>query len=599
MLYIFRHLSSYLAPYKKAFGLAVTLTLVQNGLNYLFPQFIKGIFDRVFPGIKEEKGLLILLAWCAGILLLGLLRAAVLRFGIINYEGTANRIAADLRNALYEKLHKAPLSYYGTMRTGDLMSRLTLDVQMVQMFFSFVFSHALSCALTIGAVILLMFLASWKMALIVLAFLPVIIVALVRFSRRTAKGVKDRQEQAGSLTAVLQENITGIRVVKSFATEEQEIEKFREENWKLRGANLRVTLLNARMLPLLILFSGAGTLVVLGVGGWLVSAGEITIGSFMAFNSYLGLLGWPMWMLAPTLSHVKQAEGSARRLLEIFQAPEEARPVKPVRRVIRGEIRFKDVSFEYTNPEGTVAVLEKINLRIDPGEKVAVIGLTGSGKSTLVNLIPRLFRPTSGKIYLDGIDLNDWDLDSLRRQIGLVDQETFLFSTTIGENIAFGAVETGPEAERARAIINSAQKARIHDFIVSLPEHYNTIVGERGVGLSGGQKQRVAIARALFTNPKILILDDSTSSVDPETEKEIQESLKELMAGRTTIIVTQRMSMARLADRIILLSSGEIKAEGEHGFLYDSNQYYRLLHDIQLKQVERPEEELLRGLEGL
>jgi ATP-binding cassette subfamily B protein len=424
-------------------------------------------------------------------------------------------------------------------------------------------------------------------------------VALVSFSRATARGVKDRQEQAGNLTAVLQENITGIRVVKSFATEEREIEKFKQENWKLRGANLRVTLLNARMLPLLVFFSGVGALVVLGVGGRLVSAGEITIGSFMAFNSYLGLLAWPMWMLAPTLSHIKQAEGSARRLLEIFQAAEEVRPAKPVRRVIRGEIHFEEVSFEYTNPEGTVAVLEGINLRIDPGEKVAVIGLTGSGKSTLVNLIPRLYRPTSGKIYLDGIDLNDWDLASLRCQISLVDQETFLFSTTIGENIAFGAGATGLEAERTRVIINAAQKARIHDFIVSLPEHYNTIVGERGVGLSGGQKQRVAIARALFTNPKILILDDSTSSVDPETEKEIQDSLKELMAGRTTIIVTQRMSMARLADRIILLSSGEIKAEGEHSFLYDSNHYYRLLHDIQLKQVERPEEELLRGLEGL
>src|SRR5690554_4578363 len=180
MYYIFKHLSSFLAPYKKAFGLAVTLTLVQNGLNYLFPQFIKGVFDQVFPGIKEEKGLLVLLAWCAGIFCLGLLRAVVLRFGIINYEGTANRVAADLRNALYKKLHKVPLSYYGTMRTGDLMSRLTLDVQMVQMFFAFVFSHALSSGLTIGAVILLMFLASWKMALIVLAFLPVIIVALVR-----------------------------------------------------------------------------------------------------------------------------------------------------------------------------------------------------------------------------------------------------------------------------------------------------------------------------------------------------------------------------------------------------------------------------------
>jgi ABC-type multidrug transport system fused ATPase/permease subunit len=599
MFYIFKHLSSFLAPYKKAFGLAVTISVVQNGLNYLFPQLVRVVFDQVFPRIREEKGLLLLLAWCAGILLLGLLRATIMRIQIINYEGTGNRVAADLRNAMYKKLHNIPLSYYGTMRTGDLMTRLTLDVQMVQQFYAFVFSHFFNCCLTTGSVVILMFLASWKMALIVMAFLPVVVAALLRFSRETAKGVKRRQEQAGSLAAVLQENITGIRVVKSFATEEREMAKFREENWKLRGANLWVTLLNARMLPLLVLFSGAGTLVVLGVGGRLVSAGEITIGAFMAFNSYLGLLNWPMWMLAPTLSHLKQAEGSARRLVEILETPEEVRPEKPVCRVIRGEIRFEDVSFEYTSPEGTVAVLEKINLRIAPGEKVAVIGLTGSGKSTLVNLIPRLYRPTSGKIYLDGIDLNDWDLDCLRRQISLVDQETFLFSTTIGENIAFGAPVADPEEERAQAIVNAARKARIHDFIVSLPEHYNTIVGERGVGLSGGQKQRVAIARALFTGPKILILDDSTSSVDPETEKEIQDSLKELMAGRTTLIVTQRMSMARLADRIILLSSGEIKAEGEHRSLYDSNHYYRLLHDIQLKHVERPEEELLRGLEGL
>ena len=270
MFYLFKHLSSYLSPYKRSFLLAVTLTLVQNCLNYLFPQLIKGVFDQVFPMIKDEKGLLLLLAWCTGILLLGFLRATILRVQIINYEGTSNRIAADLRNALYKKLHKAPLSYYGTMRTGDLMTRLTLDVQMVQQFYAFVFSHFFSCCLTLGAVIVLMFLASWKMTLIVMVFLPVITVSLVRFSRETAKGVKARQEQAGNLTAVLQENITGIRVVKSFATEEQEIAKFREENWKLRGANLRVTLLNASMHPLLVLFTGVFTLVVLGVGGRLV-----------------------------------------------------------------------------------------------------------------------------------------------------------------------------------------------------------------------------------------------------------------------------------------------------------------------------------------
>ena len=275
------------------------------------------------------------------------------------------------------------------------MTRLTLDVQMVQQFFVFVFSHFFSCCLTTGSVVILMFLASWKMALIVMAFLPVIILALVRFSRKTAKGVKDRQAQAGTLAAVLQENITGIRVVKSFATEEREIAKFKEENWKLRGANLRVTLLNARMLPLLVLFSGVGTLVVLGVGGRLVAAGEITIGSFMAFNSYLGLLVWPMWMLAPTLSHIKQAEGSARRLLEILQAPEEVRPEKPVRQVIQGEIRFEDVSFEYTSPEGTVTVLERINPGSTRG-KGAVIGLTGSGR-VRCNLDPPSLPPTSAQ----------------------------------------------------------------------------------------------------------------------------------------------------------------------------------------------------------
>jgi len=594
MFYIFKHFAPYLAPYKRAFGLAVVYTLFQNGLNYLLPQFIGGIFDHVFPYIKEERGLSLLLAWCGGILFLGFLRAFLARLGIFGFEGSANYIAADLRNAMYQKLHKAPLSYYGATRTGDLMSRLTLDVEMMRHFYAFIFSHAFTCVLTLVAVIGLMFLTSWRMALIALVFLPVIIVALIRFSRQTAQGVKKRQEQAGILNAVLQENITGIRVVKSFATEEREIEKFTKENRELKKDNLRVNLLNARMFPLLILFGGIGTLVVLGVGGRLVYQEEITFGTFMAFNSYLGLLGWPLWMLSPTLSHIKQAEGSARRLLEILRIPEEFQPGTPLRRKMRGDICFENVSFEYADLEGETNVLEKINLRIVPGEKVAVIGLTGSGKSTLVNLIPRLYRPTAGRITLDGVDLNDWDLGSLRRQISLVDQETFLFSTSIGENIAFGVDDITPEQ-----VIKAAQKARIHDFIVALPQQYNTIVGERGVGLSGGQKQRVAIARALLTDPKILILDDSTSSVDPETEKDIQESLKELMAGRTTIIVTQRMSMARLADRIILLSSGEIKAEGKHDCLYDSNQYYRLLHDIQLKQVERPEEELLRGLEGL
>lgn len=594
MFYIFKHFAPHLSPYKKAFGLAVVYTLLQNALNYLLPRFIGGVFDHVFPYIKEERGLLLLFAWCGGIIFLGLLRAYLVRLGIFGFERTANHIAADLRNAMYKKLHKAPLSYYGITRTGDLMTRLTLDVEMLKMFYSFVFSHAFSCVLTLVVVIVLMFLTSWKMTLMAMVFLPVIIAALIRFSSQTAQGVEERQEQAGILNAVLQENITGIRVVKSFAAEDREIAKFTIENQKLKEANLRVNLLNARMFPLLILFGGIGTLVVLGLGGRLVYQGEITIGTFIAFNSYLGILGWPLWVLSPTLSHIKQAEGSARRLQEILCISGELQLESSVRREIQGEICFENVSFEYADREGRTNVLENINLRITPGEKVAIIGLTGAGKSTLVNLIPRLYQPTTGRITLDGVDLNQWDLGSLRRQISLVDQETFLFSTSIAENIAYGVDEATPEQ-----IIQAAQRARIHDFIVGLPQQYNTIVGERGVGLSGGQKQRIAIARALLTNPKILILDDSTSSVDPETEKEIQKSLKELMVGPTTIIVTQRMSMARLADRVILLSGGEIKAEGKHDCLYDSNQYYRLLHDIQLKQVERPEEELLQGLKGL
>lgn len=580
---LFKKLYSYFRPYRWLFGAGFLFLLIMQSMVYLVPQGVRVIWDRIFPNLKEPGAVMSLFLWC-GLLVLIALTRALFSFGMIFcFWSTGVKVVNDLRNQLYRKLQRLSFSFYNTARTGDIMSRLTLDIEMIRNFYAYQIEHRTQIYLYFSVVTILLFWSDWKLALVCLAATPAAVGAVFIFSRKIRRAVKQRQVQAGILNATVQENIAGIRVVKAFAMEDIETRKFTIENRKMRECNLEVSKLQVALHPFLVLCSNLGTLAILWYGGTRVARGSLSLGTLVAFMSYLAVLNWPIWNLAHNINQLRQTEGATARLRELMEREEEIRPPADGGIIIpklQGRIAFQNVSFGYAGE----AVLKGINLTVEPGEKVAVIGLTGSGKSTLINLIPRFYDPWGGQIQVDGVDLRQFNLEWWRRQVGLVHQETFLFSATIYDNIAFGKPEAGPDEVRA-----AAEAARIAEFIDSLPQGYETIIGERGVGLSGGQKQRVAIARALLMDPKVLILDDSTSNVDVHTEQAIQESLRQLMAGRTAILITQRLSTAQLADRVVILESGEIRDQGSHEELIERDDFYQQLYQIQTFQEETPE----------
>ncbi len=584
MFRLFKKLFPYFRPYRWLFGAGFLFLLIMQSMTYIVPQGIRVIWDKIFPQIKEPNSTVNLLFWCGLLIIIALIRAMFI-FGMIYcFWSTGIKVVNDIRNQLYHKLQRLSFSFYNTARTGDIMSRLTLDIEAIRNFYAYQIEHRTQVYLYLIIVTGLLFWSDWKLALICLAATPAAVAAIFVFSRRMHLAVKKRQVQAGNLNATVQENISGVRVVKAFAMEDAEILKFKTENRKMMECNLEVSKLQALLHPFLVLCSNFGTLAILWYGGTRVVQGELSLGTLVIFMTYLGFLNWPIWILAHNINQMRQAEGAAGRLLDLMEQKEEIQPLVNGGKVItklQGRIDFKKVSFGYAGG----MVLREIDLTVEPGEKIAVIGLTGSGKSTLINLIPRFYDPLSGEITVDGIDLRDLNLEWWRRQVGLVHQETFLFSTTIFDNIAFGK----PEADMDE-VLKAAKAARIHEFINSLPQGYETIIGERGVGLSGGQKQRIAIARALLTDPKVLILDDSTSSVDVQTEQAIQESLRQLMTGRTAILITQRLSTAQMADRVVILESGAVRDQGRHEELLDRDGYYQQLYQIQtFREEETPE----------
>lgn len=584
MIKLFKLFYPYFRPYRRIFWIGFTFMVIMNGMTYLIPQGVKYIWDHVFPHLREPGGLFVLAKWSGLLVIVGLIRASFVFVMIFCYWTVGTQLVNDLRNQLYNKLQRLSFSYYDRARIGDLMSRLTQDLEMIRNYYAFMIDHRTQITLYLTIVTVLLLLTDWKLALACLTITPLAVITILSFSHKIRQAVDLRQAQAGTLNATVQENVTGIRVVKAFAMEDAEIEKFRTENQRMRDRNLEVAKMQVLLHPFLVFCSTLGTVAILWYGGTRVVTGDITIGTLMAFMAYLAILSWPLWIMAPNTNQLRQAQGSARRLLEILEQPEEISSPRDGGQILpglSGRIEFENVNFSYLKQ----SVLKGVNLTVAAGEKLAIIGLTGSGKSTLINLIPRFYDPLAGQVSVDGVDLRSLNLNWWRRQVGLVLQETFLFSATIRDNIAFGR----PDATIEEVMV-AASDAQIHEFIMTLPGGYDTIVGERGVGLSGGQKQRVAIARALLLNPKVLILDDSTSSVDVETEQAIQESLEKLMIGRTTILIAQRLSTARVADRIIILESGEIRAQGSHDELLEQDDFYRQLYNIQTFRDEQPEE---------
>ena len=576
----------YLRPYWAFVAGSYLLLLINNGITLGMPLIIRSIVDRGIRGSDIgaiQRGVVALMA-------LTLVRGASIFLSGRWTEIASRNVSYDLRNAIHGKLQSLSFSYHDRAETGQLLTRAISDVDRVRFLTGRAFVRLTEVSTLILGIAVSMMVMDLRLALLTLSLVPFLAYGALSFGRRYRPLSQAIQQQVSALTTSLEQNLRGARIVKAFAQESAEIRRFDEGNGGLFELNVTASRLRALNLPLLRLIASAGTILILLYGGRLVIGDRLTIGELVAFTTYVGQLLVPVRRLGMVVAAIAQALASGERVFEILDARSEvedspdARPIDEV----RGHIRFEHVSFGYL---GRRLVLRDVDLDVWPGQVVALLGATGSGKSTVISLIPRFYDPTQGRILLDGHDIRHVLLSSLRAQIGIVLQDTTLFATTVRENIAFGR----PSATAAE-IIAAARAASAHEFIVELPQGYDSAVGERGANLSGGQKQRIAIARALLKDPRILILDDATSSVDVDTEALIQEALSRLMEGRTSFVIAQRLSTIRRADQVLVLDRGWIVARGirtaEHTahdeLLRTSGLYAEIYHRQLCLQEEQP-----------
>lgn len=573
---VYRRLLGYLKPHWKQVVLAYTSMVAVTLLNLLVPQIIKDAIDRgLAAGVPSA------LFVAGGVILIIALLRGLAGFGQ-RYYGLwlTYRFAYDIRNEFYQRMQALPFAFHDRTQSGDLMSRVTNDITETERFVGIGLMDLMAVVLLLLGVIVAMYLEDSRLAILALAPVPVLIGATIRFGGIVRPRFKEIQEQMGVLSSTMQESLTGIRVVKAFAREPHELQKFDRENeeWFDRRYTLIQTWANNW--PFFTFLLAISIFLLLWFGGPRALAGELTVGTLFAMISYVLMLNGPVQRLGFLVNLAATAGASASRAFEIIDTPDEITDADDAVRLraVRGEVIFDSVGFSYEHGQ---RILHQVSFHARPGESIALIGPTGSGKSTLINLLPRFYEVSEGRILVDRQDIRDVTQKSLRRHIGTVMQDSFLFSTTIAENIAYGR----PGASE-QEIEEAAQAARAHEFIMSFPEGYATRVGERGVTLSGGQKQRVAIARALLTDPRILILDDSLSNVDTETEHLIQEALAVLMEGRTTFIIAQRLVTLKNADRILVLDEGRIVQRGRHDELLAEGGLYKQIYDLQLRDQE-------------
>jgi ATP-binding cassette subfamily B protein len=569
-------LAGFLRPYLLMVVGSLALVLFVSGLGIAQPLVIRWTIDTVLLG--KRYNLLPLAA-------LAVVGIAVVR-GLLTFgqrysmEYIGQKAVFDIRNRLYFHMQQLSFSFYDKAQTGQLMSRLVSDVNTVQRLLGMGFINLTSNAFTLVAVLLILLGLDWRLTLVSMSVLPLLLHAVFTFSKKVRPLFWRVQDQMAVLTTDLQENLTGIKVVKAFAREDHELQKFDRENKEYMDRNLKSIRMIAFYGPYMNFLSGIAATLILWYGGREVIGNVLTLGSLVAFNSYLLQLMHPIRMLGMLVGLVERGISSGDRIFDILDTKADvadrpgARELPPV----RGEVVLEDVWFSY---DKKTPVLEGVSLRAPAGSTVAILGATGSGKSTVIHLIPRFYDVARGRVLIDGHDVRDVTLDSLRRQIGIVTQETFLFSASIKDNIAYGR----PEATD-QEIAAAARAAHVHDFIASLPQGYNTVIGERGVGLSGGQKQRVAIARALLMDARIVLLDESTSNVDVETEMQIQKAFSDLLRDRTSFIIAQRLSTVRTADRIIVLDKGKVAEEGAHEDLLELGGVYAQIYEMQFRSQE-------------
>jgi ATP-binding cassette subfamily B protein len=565
----FGRLLRFLGPYRWSLVVSIVLAVLSQAAAI----GIVVLTSVAIDGIEAQRGTRFLAWIVVAILAVGVAKA-VLMYGRRIISGRqALAIERDMREDLYGHLLGLSFGFYDRYQTGQLMSRATVDLQAVRFFLGFGLIFFFQHMITVVSVTVVLLFVDWRLALIALAITPILVLVAYRYSHVSHPILRDVQQQLGEVATVAEESIVGVHVVKAFAQEERRQAQFEDASGSVFDATVRAFRQRALYVPLLSFLPMLAQAAVLLAAGRLVVSGSLSLGQFFLFNLLLAMLIVPLRSLGMWIGQAQRATASGERIFDVLDEPEgvEDRPGATPMPPGPGEIRFEDVSFGY-DPERLV--LEDVDLTIAPGRTVALIGHTGSGKTTLAALVPRFYDATTGRVLVDGVDVRDVTRRSLRREVGVISQDPFLFSATVRENIAFGAPDATDEQ-----VVEAARAAQAHEFVEALPDGYETVIGERGITLSGGQRQRLAIARAILIDPRILVLDDATASVDATTEARIREGLAEVMKGRTTIIIAHRLSTIQLADEVVVLEHGRVAARGTQAELLEANEVYRELHE--------------------
>jgi ABC-type multidrug transport system fused ATPase/permease subunit len=565
----FARLLGFLRPYKLSLIVSIILAVGSQGAQIALIWITKHVIDGALAPHDERK----LWSYVGAIVALGGVRALLMAARRLISGRQALAVEMDMRQGLYSHLVRLSFGFYDRHQTGQLMSRATVDLQGVRFFLGYGLIFFFQNVLTVISVTAVLFFFEWKLALIVLAVMPILVALAYRYSHVAHPTLRDVQQKLADVATVAEENIVGVHVVKSFAQEPQEAAKFHARSEDVFRQTLRANRQRALYVPFIswvpMLAQGA----VLLIGARMVTSGELSIGGFVAFNLYLGMLVMPLRSLGMWIGQAQRATASGERIFEVMDEPEDIaeRPGAIELPPGGGHLRFENVGFEYL--EGR-PVLDGVDLDVTAGKTIALIGQTGAGKTTLTSLVPRFYDVTEGRVTVDGADVRDLQLTSLRRAIGVISQDPFLFSATVRENITFGAPDLDDEE-----VERIARLAQAHEFVELLPDGYDTVIGERGITLSGGQRQRLAIARALAVDPRILVLDDATASVDATTEARIRLGLREAMKNRTTLIIAHRLSTIALADEVVVLDEGRIVARGTHDELLETSTVYRDIYE--------------------
>ena len=561
----------YIRPYKLRLIAALICMVLAAGANLVVPWIIKDVIDKVF----SNKDMVMLNIITVGILITFFLR------GIFFYSQTylmsyiGQRVIIDIREAVYRQLQRLSLSYFDKRQTGTIMSTVTNDVAALQSALVDSLVEMVTEAMILVGSLASMFFLHWKLTILTLLTMPLVLQAINIFGRKLRNAGRILQERTADITAVLQETIAGIRVVRSFAREEYEIDRFGQQNYKNFRAQMKTSQLMAALTPVIEVLAAIGVVFIIWYGGMEVIDGTITSGALIAFLIYVVNLANPVKRLSRVYGNIQRALAAADRVFEVIDTEPDIQEMPDAIElpVVQGYVTFEQVTFAYTPGQ---PALQNLTLTVKPGEMVAIVGPSGAGKTTIANLLPRFYETSEGRILIDGHDIRTVTLKSLREQIGIVPQETILFNGTIYENILYGRLNATEED-----VMAAAKAANAHEFIVKLTGQYQEQIGERGAKLSGGQRQRIAIARAILKNPRILILDEATSALDTESEKLVQQALDKLMVGRTSFVIAHRLSTVQRADTIVVLDKGRIIEQGTHGELLAKGGLYHKLHQVQ------------------